>query len=68
VKLSEEASTPTGFMRIAHVAWLAQALYRVRRGGFEPPELTQAFFGDLHSPEAPLLIEAAWRAMSRGSD
>ena len=47
------------FVRRAHAAWLAQALYRVRFEGFTDEDLLVAFFGDDYSDDAaPLLSQA----------
>jgi len=59
VGFREAATTKETFVRAGHLAWLAQALYRIRNGGFSDEELLVALFGEDYSQEAPILLDAA---------
>lgn len=50
------------FVQSAHVAWLAQAMYRLRKSEFSKDEIADAFFGLDAGAEAMQLIDEAARA------
>lgn len=59
VSVRESATGKEAFIRAAHIAWLAQALYRVRNDECSDEELLVALFGEDYAQEAPILLDAA---------
>lgn len=59
VRLRDECNSRDAFVRSAHAAWLAQALFRIRYEGFSDDELLVAFFGDGYPEDAASLIAQA---------
>jgi hypothetical protein len=54
-----EGTSQEEFIQKAHIAWLAQAMYRVRYNGLADDDLLVAFFGNVYSPEAHSLLREA---------
>lgn len=57
--LRNPTSTKDEFVATAHVAWIAQALYRVRLERYSDEDLLVAFFGEDYSRDAPSLLTQA---------
>jgi hypothetical protein len=65
VRLRESVPDAATFIRVGHVAWLAQALYRLRRSRFGRQDLADEFFGIDAGSEALQLVEEAEHAMEK---
>jgi hypothetical protein len=59
VHLADPNATKEAFVRLAHAAWLAQALFRVRYESFTEEDLLLALFGDDYTDEAAALLQQA---------
>jgi hypothetical protein len=64
IELRNPEGDAADFIRHAHVAWLAQALYRVRRSEFSRDEVADAFFGVDAGDEAHHLLAEAERSVA----
>ncbi len=59
IQLADAGSNKESFVKVAHAAWLAQALFRVRYEGFADEDLLGAFFGENYGDEAVNLLQQA---------
>jgi len=59
IRLRDSAMTKEAFVRVAHAAWLAQAIYRTRYEGFSDEDLLVALFGDDYPEDGPPTLKHA---------
>jgi hypothetical protein len=59
VHIADANATKESFVRLAHAAWLAQALFRVRYESFSEEDLLVAFFGEDYGDDAGVLLQQA---------